>query len=241
MATYTAADLIKRALRLLGVLASGEEPEASEYTDGLMTFNQMIDSWSTESLSVYGTRDQQLTWPSGQATVLLGPSSPDFPGSICPVQLTDATYFILNGVSYPIKIINDDQYSNIPVKTVSTQIPTMLYPNMTLAGAFDCMEVTAYTVPSQDLLFHFLSVITLTEVTAETDVIYVPRGYYEAYVFNLAMKMAPEYGITPSREVRQGASKARANIKRINNPNVVMTTPLPSGYNGRYNIVTDGN
>jgi len=43
MATYSAADQINRALRLLGVLAEGETPSASVSQDALMALNQMID------------------------------------------------------------------------------------------------------------------------------------------------------------------------------------------------------
>ena len=58
MATYSAADQINRALRLLGVLAEGETPAASVSEDALMALNQMIDSWNTERLSVFCTIDQ---------------------------------------------------------------------------------------------------------------------------------------------------------------------------------------
>ena len=54
MAT-TASDQINRALRLLGVLAEGETPSAETSQDALIALNQMIDSWSTERLSVYST------------------------------------------------------------------------------------------------------------------------------------------------------------------------------------------
>ena len=60
MATYTAGDQINRALRLLGVLAEGETPSASESQDALMALNQMIDSWNTERLSVFSTIDQKV-------------------------------------------------------------------------------------------------------------------------------------------------------------------------------------
>lgn len=241
MATYTAGELIKRALRLLGVLASGEEPEASELSDSLMAFNQMVDSWSTERLTVFGTQEQVFTWPAGEATRTLGPAA-DFNG-VCPVELGQGTYFVLDGTSYTLTIINREQYSGIAVKTVTSQVPQFIFPNMTTPGgvAEATLEMTLYTVPSQDLEIHIIGVVPLTQVTADSDTIYVPQGYYEAYVYNLAMRLAPEFGVSPSRDVRQTASKSRTNIKRINNPNKVMTLPLPIAGYGRYNIVTDGN
>ena len=74
MATYTAGDQISRALRLLGVLAEGETPSASESQDALMALNQMIDSWNTERLSVFSTIDQKVLWPVGEINATLGPT-----------------------------------------------------------------------------------------------------------------------------------------------------------------------
>lgn len=240
MATYTAGDLIKRALRLLGVLASGEEPEAAEYADSVMAFNQMIDSWTLESLSVYGTMDQVFTWPGGVASRTIGPSG-DFVG-VTPVLLGEGTYFVWEDVSYPLTIINREQYSSIAIKTISTQIPQFIFPNMVNPGsAVPLMELTLYTVPSEDLEFHIVSVVALVQVADETDTIYVPEGYYEAYVYNLAMRLADEFGVNPSQNVTRTAAKSRVNIKRVNNPNMVMDLPFPLVGNGRYNIVTDNN
>ena len=56
MATYTAGDQINRALRLLGVLAEGESPSASESRDALVALNQMLDSWDTERLAVFAKK-----------------------------------------------------------------------------------------------------------------------------------------------------------------------------------------
>lgn len=238
MATYTAGQLINRALRLLGVLASGETPEASEYADSVIAFNQMIDSWSLESLSVYGTMDQVFTWPSGQATRTLG-NGGDFAG-VCPDLLLSGTYFVWQDISYPVTLINREQYSNITTKTIQTQLPEYLFANkIDQVGATPLMQMTLYTVPNQDLEFHFISTVDLIQVNDETDVIYVPQGYYEAYVYNLALRLADEFGVTPSQNIKRTAAKSRANYKRTNNPNTVMSMPLM--VNGRYNIVTDDN
>lgn len=240
MATYTAGDLINRALRLLGVLASGEQPEASESNDSIMAFNQMIDSWSLERLSVYGSMEQVGTWPAGQATQSLGAGGIV---SVCPVLLGQGTYFVLDGTSYTLTIINREQYSSIAVKTLSTQVPRFIFPTVsTSGGLFDpVMEVTLYTVPSQNLEMHFVSVVPLNEVSATTDTIYVPKGYYEAYVYNLALRLAPEFGVEPSRVIKTTAAKSRVNLKRINNPNMVLNVPGPLLGKGWYNIETDGN
>jgi hypothetical protein len=129
MAT-TAGDQINRALRLLGVLAEGETPSSSTSQDGLTALNQMIDSWNTERLAVFSTQDQIFTWPAGQITRTLGPSG-DFVG-IRPIMLDDSTYYRdpSTNVSFGIKMINQQQYNGIAVKTVTSTYPQVMWVNM---------------------------------------------------------------------------------------------------------------
>ena len=117
----TAGDQINRALRLLGVLAEGESPSADTANDALTALNQMIDSWSIERLSVYSTQDQTFTWPANEVVQTLGPSG-DFVGNR-PVLLSDSSYFVVNGVSYGIKLVNENEYNSIAVKSVTSTMP----------------------------------------------------------------------------------------------------------------------
>ncbi len=128
MAT-TAGDQINRALRLLGVLAEGETSSASVMQDGLTALNQMIDSWNTERLAVFCTEDQVFLWPPNEITRTLGPTG-DFVGNR-PVLIDDATYFRdpQTNVSYGIKLINQQQYNGIAVKTVTSTYPQVMFVN----------------------------------------------------------------------------------------------------------------
>ena len=76
----TAGELIKGSLRLIGMLAEGEEPSASVMQDAIMAMNQMIQSWDTERLSVFSTQDQVFTWPAYTASRSIGPTG-DFVGN----------------------------------------------------------------------------------------------------------------------------------------------------------------
>ena len=125
--SYTAGDQITRALRLLGVLAAEETPTASMAQDALVTFDQMVDSWNTERLSVYSTQDQVFLWPVGEIMQTLGPTG-DLVGNR-PILIDDATYFRdpQTNVSYGIKLINQQQYDGIAVKTVTSTYPQVLF------------------------------------------------------------------------------------------------------------------
>ena len=217
----SAGDIINGSLRLLGVLAEGETPSAETANDALVAMNQMIDSWNTERLSVFSTQDQVFSWLPGFRSRTLGPSG-DFVGNR-PVLVDDATYFRdpANGISFGIKLINQQQYDGIAVKTVTSTYPQVLWVNMTYPN----IEMYVYPVPTKVLEFHIVSVQELSQpATLSTDLAF-PPGYLRAFRYNLACELAPEFGVEPSRQVQRIAMTSKRNLKRINNPDDIMALP----------------
>ena len=229
----TAYDQINGALRLLGVLAEGETPSAETSQDSLMALNQMIDSWNTERLAVFSTQDQVFLWPPGELNRTLGPTG-DFVGNR-PVLLDDATYFRdpQTNVSYGIKFINQQQYDGIAVKTVTSTYPQVIFVNMT----YPDIDMYVYPKPLRELEWHFISVEELTRPAALATQLTFPPGYLRAFRYNLACEMAPEFGVEPSAQVQRIAMYSKRNLKRINNPDDLMSIPYTIvGTRQRYNI-----
>jgi len=221
MATYSAGEQINRALRLLGVLAEGETTSAAVMQDSLMAMNQMIDSWNTERLSVFSTQDQVFNWPADLITRTLGPTG-DFVGNR-PILVDDATYFrdATTNVSYGIKLINQQQYDGIAVKTVTSTYPQVMFVNMTYPN----ITMTIYPKPTRVLEWHIVSVDKLSEPATLATILAFPPGYLRAFTYNLAMEIAPEFGVEPSEQVKRIAMTSKRNLKRINNPDDVMSMP----------------
>ena len=232
MAT-TAGDQINSALRLLGVLAEGETPSAATSQDALMALNQMIDSWNTERLSVFSTQDQVFSWPPGIRERTLGPTG-DFVGNR-PILIDDSTYFRdpSNNISYGLKLINQQQYNGIAVKTVTSTYPQVLWVNMT----YPDITMTVYPVPTKVLEFHIVSVEELTKPANLATVLAFPPGYLRAFRYNLACEIAPEFGMEPPPTVVRIAMASKRNLKRINNPDDIMSIPYSIvGTRQRFNI-----
>lgn len=219
--TSSVANLINGSLRLLGVLAEGETPSAATADDALVAFQQMVDSWNTERLAVFSTQDQVFNWPSGVLSRTLGPSG-DFVGNR-PILLDDATYFRdpQTNVSYGIKIINQQQYDGIAVKTVTSTYPQVIWVNMTYPN----IEMYVYPKPLRLLEWHFISVDELTKPANLGTMLAFPPGYLRAMRYNLACELAPEFGVEPSAQVQRIAMYSKRNLKRINNPDDIMALP----------------
>jgi hypothetical protein len=236
-------------------------PEAV-YHDNLVALNQMIDSWNTERLAVFCTEDQIYAWPANERVRTLGPSgdfvynilgtqnqdplttqTEDFiaietgtnQGQRRPILLEDSTYFRdpATNVSYGLRFINQLQYNNIAVKTVTSTYPQVMWVNMT----FPNITMSVYPVPTRDMEFHFVSVQPLTDPASLETLLEFPPGYLRAFRYNLALELAPEFNVEPSNEVRRIAMYSKRNLKRINNPDDVMAMPYSlMARRNRYNI-----
>ena len=254
----TTRELLNGAHRLLGLVNSGNVLPEAVYQDNLVALNQMIEGWNTERLSVFCTQDMTYFWDAGQRVRTLGPTgdfvyllatqssipittqSNDYiavsgqPGAR-PILLDDSTYFRdpSTNVSYGIKFINQQQYNGIAVKTVTSTYPQVMFVNMT----FPNITMSVYPVPSKTLEFHFISVQPLSNpATLETELEF-PPGYLRAFRYNLALELAPEFGIAPSPDVRRIAMYSKRDLKRINNPDDVMAMPYSlMARRNRYNI-----
>jgi len=232
MAT-TAGDIITGALRLLGVVAEGESPSPESAADALSAMNQMIESWNTERLSVFSTQDQVFSWPATEIRRTLGPTG-DFVGDR-PILVDDSSYFKdpTTGVSYGLKLINQQQYNGIALKTVRSTYPQVMWVNMT----YPDIEMYIYPVPTRVLEFHFVSVEQLSRPAILATNLTFPPGYLRAFRYNLACELAPEFGVEPSRQVQRIAMTSKRNLKRINNPDDLMSIPYSIvGTRQRYNI-----
>ena len=82
-----------------------------------------------------------------------------------------------------------------------------------------------------------ISVEELTQPATLATQLHFPPGYLRAFRYNLACEMAPEFGTEPSAQVRRIAMSSKRNIKRINNPDDIMSMPYSIvATRQRYNI-----
>lgn len=209
----TALDLIKGAMRLVGVIATGETPSPDEANDGLNTLNDLLETWTTENLSVYGELNESFNTVGGQGSpaspYTIGPSG-NF-NTVRPVRIAGA-YCTFNGVDFPIDLIGQDEYNLISLKTMQQPIvQKMLYVPENPLG-----KILLWPVPSGVIPLVMSTDRILTSVATLSTVIIYPPGYYIAMKHALAIMLAPDYGATPSVEVTTIATVTKANIKRAN-------------------------
>ena len=115
----TALDLITGALRKINVLAAGEVPNAQESADALMVLNDLLDTWSTEHLTVFDNNENILILTPGKTTYTVGnPIGGTFLGAIAAASST------ISGVTVPAGLIVGSVLTaaGIPAGTKATAI-----------------------------------------------------------------------------------------------------------------------
>lgn len=68
----TAQDIITGALRFINQYAPGESLSAADAADALDTLNELLDSWSTDAISVYASNENTFTYTPGQYQYTIG-------------------------------------------------------------------------------------------------------------------------------------------------------------------------
>jgi len=212
----TALDLIASSLRLLGILAAGEPVEINDANDSLVTLQQMIDGWNSDGLTIFTTTSTDFPFVANKQTYTLGTGG-DF-NIARPASIDGMSAILLNNPSNPIELpmvpYTVDQWQNqIPVKAVPSTFPQIYYDD----GNFPLRNVSFWPFPSSNInSVRIYSWQPLSSPAALNTVITFPPGYAEAFRFNFALRLAPEFSAPVSPIVQQTAVESLARIKTMN-------------------------
>src|SRR5690349_2150704 len=129
--TVQALDIISFALKRMGVYAPGETIADSDAEDCLVILNDMLDSWSNESLACFTILEQSVALVAGKASYTIG-SGGDVSGTR-PLRLikTAGSAYIQDttGQNYPVEVVERDLWNLIGNRSgiVTSQVPDTLF------------------------------------------------------------------------------------------------------------------
>lgn len=220
----TALDIVTSAIEHLGASAIGEPVDAGEADDALRALNKMLDTWNSESLTIYTTQPQVFPFVASKASYTLGVGG-DF-NIPRPVKIETVTIRSSGNIDFPCEIISEQEYSAIPLKTISSTLPYKMYDD----GDFPLKNLIFYPVPADAsysaVLWVWQSFSTATVLTSTMS---FPPGYTEALEYNLAVRIAPKYGRPVSADLRQLAMDSKAQIQRANTVATMKEMAMPVG------------
>lgn len=233
----TASELIKASIRLLGAYGPGETPPAEDIEDGLQALNLMLDSWSLDRPFINALTRENFTLTIGQASYTWA-SGGNF-DSARPFKVEGAYIRDTDGTDTPVEILQDmDRYNRLSTKTTQGK-PYLLYydPQYSSGKAY------FYYVPDVAYTLYTDSWKPVTQIAASSTSLSFPPGYERALKFNLAIELAPEYGMSVTDEVAVIARETKKSIMNINAPVVVARfddIPASPNTGGTIDIKTGG-
>lgn len=222
----TALDIIKRSLRMLQVYSIGEQPSAEESQDCLTALNELMGTLSNGAMIYVKTLDT-INLVASDPSITVGPTGDTV--TLRPVRVLDESYITLSGVSYPLKLLTLQEYNDIGVKaTAGIPVGIWVQPDM------PNITITFWPVPSQAMTLNLWSDKLLSSFPTLTTTVTLPPGYEEGLAYILAVTIAPEYEVTPSNEVKAGASRSRRILKRTNFQVPKLRLDVPGMWRGGY-------
>ena len=237
----TALDLITGALIDLGVYAPGETVTDADAEYCLGKLNDLLDSWSNESLACYANLEQSVVLQVGVSQYTIGSGGMIAAPRPLRIQTGPGAAYItdFNNNVFGVDVIPQDQWNMLGNRTVTSNIPdTIFYDPQYPLGI-----INVYPTPSIGYTLYFDSYLQLSEFSSLSTTVSFPPGYVRAIKSNLAIEVKPGFKdaqIDPI--IVEVASRSIAAIKRSNiKENVAVFDPeLIAKGNGSYNIYTDG-
>ncbi len=220
----TAADLIRQALRSIEYLGQSQPLRAEDGVAALEALNAMLDTWRLQRQPVYQlTSVPYLLTPNRGGVAdpyTIGPGG-DF-NQVRPLWIPRATLTDVDtGLATELEILTDDAWSDIAAGVVSDQRATGLYyrtavPDASPQAGTGRAFVLLYPVPMSLGITLRLTIYTPVPLVRFADLVTTdydfPPGTAEALRYQLALRLASEFGKTVSPQLQTQATAALGNL-----------------------------
>jgi hypothetical protein len=245
MSETTALDLIQDSLEKIQAYGAGDTVTDADAERALNVLNNMLDSWSTESLTVFAYQEQSTALTVGKLQYTIGQSgSPDL-NMARPIRLLSgpgsARVQDLNGNRYDVDVLTQDQFNRIwNITNTNSSWPTALFYD----PQFPLGILNVYPSPNQPLMtLYWESYLPLTQFANLFGLISFPPGYKLALVDTLARRLWRYFKKTSEaipQDIVSDAAGAKRNIKRVNNREVELGFDPALYVRGQgYNVYSD--
>lgn len=235
--------MITDTLNWIGVYAPGETISNADAQQCLTRLNDMLDSWSNESMTCYAILEQTAPLVAGQWQYTIGPGG-NF-NMTRPLSLikTYGTVYVqdTNGNRYNLEVLERAEWNLIGniVQTNSNYPQAIFYDPQYPLGV-----INLFPVPNVNYTLYWDSYLQFTDLAGLTSTTSFPPGYIKALKDNLALEVWPYFktdGSMPSKLMIAMAARSKGNIKRLNyRLNIAQFDPeLVRGGQSSYNIYSD--
>jgi len=216
-------------MQKVGILTMSEVPSSEEANDALDTLNDLLASWSNDSLMITSRVTETFVLSAGVGVYTIG-SGQDI-DTIRPIKIVES--HIIDGIiSYQSMYqCPDEIYQGLNLKTLQSIPDTLNYTN-----AYPYGTIKLYPYPSSGYTLSLTSEKELSQFTLNQTVNLAP-GWSRALIYNLGIELCPDYGqkldpvlVKIANDAKGAISKSVMRVRTLDAP--------PLGQIGRFNIYT---
>jgi len=186
--------LIKKAMLMLGVIGTSQDPTTDETTSATNSLNLMLKAWQADGMQLWQVRTESVTPLAATNKYEMGPGG-DINTTVKPVEVMEAYRRVTDTqIDVPLIRLSREDFWTLSDKD-STGSPVNFY--------FEIQEGVLnnfWIWPIADTNFIANSTIEILyqqpfdDMTAATDDLAFPQEWELAVVYGLAVILAPEYG-----------------------------------------------
>lgn len=204
-------ELITDALIELGVIDPTQSLDANMAEHALRVLNRMLDAWSSENLMVFTENRNEYALALGKQTYTLGVGG-DF-NVARPVQITRLSVLLNTGtLELPIPILLTQEWQRVSIKQLPSSFPTAAW----ITGDFPLQSIWVWPIPAVACSLVLYTWGQLLAFTSLDDTVQFPKGYADAIVSNLAVRLAATYGKQVSQSTGMLAQVSKSRIRTLN-------------------------
>ncbi len=186
-------DIIKRALRMLGVLAQGETPTADQVTEAAVALNGLVKAWQADGMPLWALKQTTITLLDGINTYEIGlGKATNIPKPLKVIQAWNRN--TTSSVDIPMRIVTKQEYNMLGNKTSSGTPIQVYYEPLADYGVLRVFPTPAATDASSGSVY-IVYQRPFEDFDASSDTPDFPQEWYDSLTYGLAVRLAPEYGV----------------------------------------------
>ena len=239
MATVRA--IVTDALMEIGAIGQGDSLSAADGAVALLRFQNQIDAWAADRLTLSMQSQLDITWPTTTSTRTIGLVGADITAPK-PTFIVRLTYLIPGAtpvVEVDLADMNYDQYAAVTIKALPSALPTSYYYSTAIDSQLGTFYL--YPQPSQSLTLRLYAPQAVSVPASLDTVLLGPAGYQEAFMYQLALRLCTPFSRPVPPALPQLSTEAWLRMKRPNlDPGLLgVDAALTPRRGGGYNILSD--
>ena len=211
-----AEQVIIFALRKLGVVSIGQDPDYNEIAPCLTELNMMLKGWETAGPHLWRNTEGVLPLTASTSSYSLTTTNP--------LRIVECRYHYPDGHDLPLKRMSRIQYKYLPVKN-SNGSPTQYYFDPQETSLMLYLWPVLQTVTTDQVVFTYQRRFQICQTP--NDSIDVVQEWLFTIGYSLAEALLPNYGVGGERAARieRAAMGLRRQAKTFDRPAFVTFMP----------------